>query len=132
LPKPLFSDILSALALGGAFIKRMNPIKALTTYIRACVEEAKKVAWPTRQETIRFSSLVIGVSLVVAVFFGAIDAGFSKLVSVGLTAREQAFPSAPAPTTEQPVVTPTVEPVTPTINLDEAQPIITPTDGATQ
>ena len=108
----------------------MNPIKATTSYIRSSIEEAKKVAWPTRQETIRFSSLVIGVSLVVAVFFGAVDAGFSKLVSLGLTARDQAFPAA-VPATETPV-TPTTEPTTPTVNFDQVQPIITPTDGATQ
>lgn len=108
----------------------MNPAKSLVTYLRSCVEEAKKVAWPTRKETIRFSTLVIGVSLVVAAFFGAVDAGFSKLVSVALIAREQAFPSAPVESTTP--VTPTTEPTTPTVNFDQVQPIVTPTDGATQ
>jgi len=42
--------------------------------------EIKKVNWPTRQETIRYTLIVLGVSVVVAVFLGSID----QLVQLGL------------------------------------------------
>lgn len=42
--------------------------------------ELKKVSWPTKKETIRGSLLVIVISLVTAVFLGAID----LLLSYGL------------------------------------------------
>jgi preprotein translocase SecE subunit len=108
----------------------MNPAKALTNYLRSCVEEAKKVAWPSRQDTIRFSALVIGVSFIVAVFFGALDAGFTKIVTAGLESRQQAAQTAPVANPDV-NVTPTTEPVAPTVDLNQVQPIVTPTNGAT-
>jgi preprotein translocase subunit SecE len=41
----------------------------------------KKVNWPTRDETIRYTLLVIGISVAVAVFLGGIDFGFSTLLN---------------------------------------------------
>ncbi len=35
--------------------------------------EMKKVAWPTRQETLKYTLAVIGVSIVLAVFLGGLD-----------------------------------------------------------
>lgn len=41
--------------------------------------EMKKVNWPTRQETIKYTLIVIGVSIVVATFLGLIDMAFHAL-----------------------------------------------------
>jgi len=45
----------------------------LANYIRGSVEEMKKVTWPTRKETKNYTILVIGISLAVAAFLGALD-----------------------------------------------------------
>lgn len=45
----------------------------LTQYFKATYEEFKKVVWPSRHETIQHTLIVIGLSLGLAVFLGAID-----------------------------------------------------------
>jgi len=47
----------------------------LISYIKESKEELKKVTWPSRQQVIRDTLVVIGISAVIAVFFGAIDTG---------------------------------------------------------
>lgn len=43
--------------------------------------EMKKVNWPTRQETLKYTLLVIGVSLVIAAFLGGIDFIFTAALN---------------------------------------------------
>lgn len=40
----------------------------------------KKVNWPTRQETVRYTITVIAVSLAVAAVLGAFDFIFSRVI----------------------------------------------------
>lgn len=54
------------------------PSKILN-YFKEVKTEIKKVNWPTRKETIRYTLIVIGVCLVVAVFLGGLDILFSLL-----------------------------------------------------
>ena len=42
-------------------------------FLRDVRVELAKVTWPTRQETIRYTGIVIVASLAVAVFLGAFD-----------------------------------------------------------
>ncbi len=49
----------------------------IVNYIKASIEEMKKVAWPTKKETYNYTLLVIGVSLAVAIFLGALDYVFN-------------------------------------------------------
>lgn len=42
--------------------------------------ELLRVNWPTREELIRYTTLVVIISLVVAIFLGALDTLFSYLV----------------------------------------------------
>ncbi len=46
-------------------------------YIREAKDELKKVIWPSRKETIKYTVLVIGVSLATAAFLGALDFGLN-------------------------------------------------------
>lgn len=46
-------------------------------YVKESRQELKKVVWPTKNETIKYTMLVIGISLAVAVFFGIIDFFFT-------------------------------------------------------
>lgn len=52
------------------FLVNMNK---LTNYLKESVSEMKKVTWPTKKETYNYTILVIGISLAVAVFLGALD-----------------------------------------------------------
>ncbi len=49
----------------------------LISYVKESKDELKKVIWPSRKETIKFTLLVIGVSLATAVFLGALDFGLN-------------------------------------------------------
>ena len=40
----------------------------------------KKVNWPSRQETIKYTLIVIGVCLAVAVYLGGLDFLFTNLI----------------------------------------------------
>lgn len=59
-------------------------LKKLINYLEESKTELKKVTWPTRQQTITHTLLVIGISLGVAVFFGLLDyvlaLGVEKLI----------------------------------------------------
>ena len=44
--------------------------------------ELKKVVWPTREQTLNLTALVIAVSLAVAAFIGIVDVVLQKLVQL--------------------------------------------------
>lgn len=44
--------------------------------------ELGKVIWPTKQEAIRLTATVIGVSIAVGIFIGAWDFLFTKLMEI--------------------------------------------------
>jgi preprotein translocase subunit SecE len=52
----------------------------LTKYIRATMAELRQVSWPTRQEAITYTALVIVISTIVALYVGAFDYLFSQAV----------------------------------------------------
>ena len=51
------------------------------TFLQEVRIEFKKVNWPSRQETVRYTMLIIGVSLGTALFLGGLDFIFGKLLS---------------------------------------------------
>ncbi|HEX7041974.1 MAG TPA: preprotein translocase subunit SecE [Patescibacteria group bacterium] len=51
-----------------------------TGFLRETYDELKKVVWPTRQEVVRLTGVVIIVSLVVGVFIGGLDYVFTSLL----------------------------------------------------
>lgn len=53
----------------------------ITIFLKEVRTELKKVNWPTRQETIKYTLIVIGVSLAVAVFLGGLDFIFTWFFS---------------------------------------------------
>lgn len=65
----------------------VNPAKYIVQYLRESKEELEKVTWPTRKTTVRYSIIVIGLSVFMAAFFAGIDwalnLGLEKLI--GLT-----------------------------------------------
>ncbi len=51
----------------------MNLIDRTRTYFRASKDELMAVTWPTRQDIIRYTGLVIGTVLVFGLFFSGLD-----------------------------------------------------------
>ncbi len=45
----------------------------VVTFLKEVREELSKVAWPNREQTIRYTVLVILVAVVVGVFLGGLD-----------------------------------------------------------
>jgi len=48
------------------------------TFTRDIIEELKKVTWPTRNQTVRLTVVVIGISLIIGVYIGIIDILLTK------------------------------------------------------
>ena len=56
-------------------------LNKLTTYLKEVRLELGKVNWPNREQTTRYTILVIGVSLAVALFLGGLDYIFSWVLN---------------------------------------------------
>ena len=63
-----------------AYYSLINMFYKLINYIKDSRRELKKVVWPTRKQTVNHTLLVIGFSLAMAAFLGAIDFGLNKAV----------------------------------------------------
>ena len=53
-------------------------------YLKETRVEMKKVNWPTRQETLRYTITVIAVSLAVAALLGAFDFIFTSILQLAI------------------------------------------------
>lgn len=52
----------------------------LNQYISETKAEMKHVSWPSRKQTIIFTSLVIAISLAMAIYLGALDTIFQTFI----------------------------------------------------
>ncbi len=51
-------------------------------FVGDVIGELRRVTWPTREETIRLTVMVIIVSAIVGLFLGAVDLVFTRLFDV--------------------------------------------------
>ncbi len=58
--------------------KTFNPIQ----YLSEVREEVKKVSWPSREQTIQKTTLVIVVSIFVGAYIGVLDYIFTQVMSL--------------------------------------------------
>jgi preprotein translocase subunit SecE len=58
----------------------MDFLKRAQEFVREVVAEFRKVAWPSRQELINSTVVVIAVTVVVALFLGAVDVMLARVV----------------------------------------------------
>ena len=54
--------------------------KRIRQFFKDVISEFKRVQWPTRQATIKSTSVVLIVSLVVAFYLGVADLGLSDIM----------------------------------------------------
>lgn len=50
------------------------------SFLREARDELSKVVWPTKQEVVRLTFVVIAISLVVGLFLGGLDFVFVKII----------------------------------------------------
>lgn len=105
----------------------MSIITPIVNYLRSSKAELLKVSWPTRKDTIRYSTIVLTVSAVVAVFFAALDFGLGKVVSSALASRQaMQRASSAGQGQEVPITAPAAAPSA-TFDITNESPTLTPT-----
>ena len=59
----------------------MNIFNKIASFLGEVRLEIKKVNWPTRSQTLRYTLIVVGISVAVAIFLGGIDFGFTTVIN---------------------------------------------------
>lgn len=54
----------------------------LITYLREVRAELSHISWPTPRQAVTYTLLVILISVLIAVYVGALDFGFSRLLEM--------------------------------------------------
>jgi preprotein translocase subunit SecE len=62
-----------------ANIKSAPAKKSRLHFFVDVIAELRKAHWPTRQEAVRLSILVLAVCVVIGIILGALDLGFARL-----------------------------------------------------
>ncbi|MBT6401808.1 preprotein translocase subunit SecE [candidate division WWE3 bacterium] len=57
-------------------------MKKIVNFIKESIAEFKKVQWPTKKQTVRLTSFVIGVSFITGIYVSGLDFGFKELLGV--------------------------------------------------
>jgi preprotein translocase subunit SecE len=60
-------------------------MNAILQFINESIEELRQVRWPTRQQAVRLSILVLGFTIASAAFFGFVDFLLSQLMQLVLS-----------------------------------------------
>jgi preprotein translocase subunit SecE len=63
----------------------MALVESIKNYFTGSYAEMKKVNWPSKKQTINYSTLVIVMSIGMAVFFALLDYAFSSGINVLIT-----------------------------------------------
>ena len=58
-----------------------NRFGNISRSVKEIYAELGRVTWPTKEETTRLSIIVVSISIVIGLFLGVIDMGFSKIIA---------------------------------------------------
>ena len=61
-------------------------MNSLLSYFTDSLEELRQVRWPTQQQAIRLTVIVIGFIIVASIFFGIVDGILSEVIRLTLQA----------------------------------------------
>jgi preprotein translocase subunit SecE len=56
-------------------------MRRIITYFKQVTTEAKKVSWPTKEQTYNLTFVVVVASLIVALYIGVLDFVFQKFIT---------------------------------------------------
>ncbi|MFQ5442577.1 MAG: preprotein translocase subunit SecE [Thermodesulfobacteriota bacterium] len=60
----------------------MTKIDRTKQFFAEARQELKKVTWPTKQQTMNSTWVVIAVTALLSAFMGIVDMGFSKIIGM--------------------------------------------------
>ena len=60
-------------------------IKSVTNYFKEAVQELELVRWPTRQQAVRLSIVVLVFTLISSAVFGFVDFGLAAMLRFALS-----------------------------------------------
>lgn len=75
------ASILLGFVLAAVVVWMTEPGKVFFAYSQESVEEAKRVVWPTRKETIQTTAVVLVFAVIMALFLWAVDATLLMIVN---------------------------------------------------
>jgi len=75
------ASVLVGLLLAAVVAWTSEPGKRFFTFSRDSVDEAKRVVWPTRKETMQTTGVVILFAITMALFLWAVDASLMMVVN---------------------------------------------------
>jgi len=78
--------VLAGLLAGAAVAYVSVPGKDFVQFARESIDEGKKVAWPTRKETVQMTLIVFAFAVVMAIFLFAVDNAIGYIIKL-LTSR---------------------------------------------
>ncbi len=52
------------------------------SFFKEVIAELRKVTWPTREETIRYTAIVFAISIIVGAYVGGLDVLFVRITSL--------------------------------------------------
>jgi preprotein translocase subunit SecE len=64
--------------VGGEVARRAFSVRM----VGEVVGELRRVTWPSREETLRLSLMVISVAVAVGAFLGLVDLGFARIMAI--------------------------------------------------
>jgi len=73
--------VLAGLAAASGVVYASTPGKDFVQFARESIAEGKKVAWPTRKETIQMTLIVFAFAIVMAIFLAGVDGAIGALIS---------------------------------------------------
>ena len=76
------ASILFGFVAAAGVLWTTEPGKVFFTFSKESVEEAKRVVWPTRKETIQTTGIVLLFAVIMALFLWAVDASLLVLVNI--------------------------------------------------
>ncbi len=62
------------------FLRTRSLMNAILSYFRESLEELRLVRWPTQQQAVRLTIIVVVFIAINAVFFGLTDAIFTQII----------------------------------------------------
>lgn len=62
-------------------------MNAITSYIQGSIEELRHVRWPTRQQAIRLTTIVIGFIIASSIAFGLVDLLLSEIIRLTIVVK---------------------------------------------
>jgi preprotein translocase subunit SecE len=66
-------------------MKIRNILEKIKNFFKEVATEARKVNWPTRQETLRYTLIVITISFSIAFFLGFLDFLYQSILKALIT-----------------------------------------------